>query len=367
MYEEPTPEQWVSWAVGVSIGRFDRDKGLVDETPEGALRAGIMYLSEATQQDSLEEEACALLHERWEEHGGAINEGNSGKKEEGLREWLRKRFFDDVHRQMYENAPIYFPLSSKKKSFVALVSIHQWTSDTLRILQADHLLPDRQRIEGQIKDIQATPEEDRTREDQKQLDRLLGWLEELTEFIADVEMCAEKGPPAPDAKTPEREVDARYEMVLDDGVMINSAGLWPLLAPQWKYPKKWWKELATAKGRKDYDWSLLAGRYFPTRVDAKCQEDPSLGVAHGCFWRYHPERAYAWELRLQDEIEPGFTIDEADSDACRQAFLSDHPDKAQEIREDELKRRLRQAKKNDEVLDEDELRDQLGLDLGEEE
>jgi hypothetical protein len=65
--------------------------------------------------------------------------------------------------------------------------------------------------------------------------------------------------------------------------MINSAALWPLLEPQWKDPKKWWKELATAKGKKDYDWSHLAMRYWPTRVDAKCQEDPSLGVAHGCF------------------------------------------------------------------------------------
>ena len=29
----------------------------------------------------------------------------------------------------------------------------------------------------------------------------------------------------------------------------------------------------------------------------KCKDDPSLAVAHGCFWNYHPERAYAWEPR----------------------------------------------------------------------
>ena len=39
--------------------------------------------------------------------------------------------------------------------------------------------------------------------------------------------CAEKGPPPPDAKTPKREVDARYAPELNDGVMINSAALWP--------------------------------------------------------------------------------------------------------------------------------------------
>ena len=53
-------------------------------------------------------------------------------------------------------------------------------------------------------------------------------------------------------------------MDLDDGVMVNSAALWPLLEPQWKDPKKWWKELANAQGKKDYDWSHLAARYFPT-------------------------------------------------------------------------------------------------------
>jgi hypothetical protein len=93
--------------------------------------------------------------------------------------------------------------------------------------------------------------------------------------------------------------------------MINSAALWPLLEPQWRDPKKWWKELAKAQGRKDYDWSHLAMRYWPTRVDTKSQEDPSLAVAHGCLWRYHPDRAWAWELRLQNEIGPDFKITEA--------------------------------------------------------
>ncbi len=76
------------------------------------------------------------------------------------------------------------------------------------------------------------------------------------------------------------------------------AALWPLLELQWKDPKKWWKELANAQGKKDYDWAHLAKRYWPTRVDAKCQDDPSLGVAHACFWKYHPAKGYAWELRL---------------------------------------------------------------------
>jgi hypothetical protein len=65
--------------------------------------------------------------------------------------------------------------------------------------------------------------------------------------------------------------------------------------------------------KKDYDWAHLAARYFPQRVDAKCQQDPSLAVAHGVFWKYHPAKAYEWELRLQDEIGLDFTLDELES------------------------------------------------------
>ena len=101
--------------------------------------------------------------------------------------------------------------------------------------------------------------------------------------------------------------------------------------------KTWWHELCTAKGKKDYDWSHLAARYFPNRVDTKCQQDPSLAVAHGCFWQYHPAKAYEWELRLQDEIGPDFTIDEADSDTLRQQFEAKHPDIIKTLKEKEAK------------------------------
>ena len=197
-----------------------------------------------------------------------------------LRTWLRLKFFGDVHKGMYENRPIYFPLSSEKKTFVAYVSIHRWTEDTLRALLAEHLHPALTRLEGEIADLRESrqsADKKIAREAERRYDQVAKWKQELDDFIAQVEQCAEKGPPPPDAKTPEREVDARYAPDLDDGVMINSAALWPLLEPQWKDPKKWWKELATAKGKKDYDWAHLAARYFPSRVDKKCQAGPEPG------------------------------------------------------------------------------------------
>jgi hypothetical protein len=144
-----------------------------------------------------------------------------------------------------------------------------------------------------------------------------------------------------------REVDARHVMGLDDGVMVNSSALWPLLEPQWKESRRWWKELANAQGKKDYDWSHLAARYFPARVRKKCLEDPSLAIAHKCFWELHPAKAYAWELRLQDEIRPDFTIDEPGSAEARAKFLGNRDREAREILGKELKRREKKNGKED--------------------
>jgi hypothetical protein len=80
-------------------------------------------------------------------------------------------------------------------------------------------------------------------------------------------------------------------------------------------------------------------------------------VAHGCFWRYHPERAWTWELRLQDEIGPDFRIDEPPyrpggrdlSDAGdvphRDAFLRDHAKDAIAAIEREAMRRMGRGKR----------------------
>ena len=92
--------------------------------------------------------------------------------------------------------------------------------------------------------------------------------------------------------------------------MINSAALWPLLEPQWKDPKKWWKELSEREGQEGLRLvaprDALLARRVSTRSAGRTR---ALGVAHGCFWRYHPARAWAWELRLQDEIGPDFRIE----------------------------------------------------------
>ncbi len=341
-YDPPEPVDFVSFGVGVALGRFGMNgEGILDDSPATALPSGILFLSAATDCDSLKNGACTPLHAAWSEHGSSVGDGDD------LRAYLRGAFFKH-HKSVYENRPIYFPLSSARKNFVAWVSIHRWTSSTLTTLLADHLVPEWRRLEGELEDLRKTRaklEKGSKAGAERRFADVQKLLAELTGFIDLVTQCTERGPPPTSADETKRETDARYEMDLDDGVMVNSAALWPLLEPQWKDPKKWWKELAEAKGRKDYDWAHLAKRYFPSRVEAKCVEDPSLAVAHGCFWRLHAAKAYAWELRLQDEIRPDFTIDEVGSDESRTRFLADHPAEAHAIRIKEEDRRERKARK----------------------
>ena len=295
--------------------------------------------------DSLDHAACVVLLDAWKEHGDAVGEGDD------LRTYLRKSFFD-FHKKLYENRPIYFPLSSSKRSFVAFASIHRWADDTLNVLLADHLMPAKRRLEGEMEDLRVARASGNNKgKAEKRFTDVQKLLEELNDFITKVTDLAGKGPPPSDDRTEKRAADARFVMNLDDGVMVNSAALWPLLEPQWKDPKKWWKELANAAGKKDYDWSHLAARYFPKRVRAKCHTDPSLAVAHKCFWELHPLKAYAWELRLQDEIRPDFTIDEPASNEARATFLADHAREAHEILVKELKRREKKSAKADDEGD----------------
>ncbi|WP_437909612.1 BREX-6 system adenine-specific DNA-methyltransferase PglX [Sorangium sp. So ce327] len=347
VHDPPAPEAPVSFALGVALGRFSAGgEGILDAAPPDALPAGMLFVGPSDHlPDSLPHPAAAPVLRAWAEHQHAICTG----KKQPLRDWLRKDFFA-YHKALYENRPIYFPLSSDKRNFVAWVSIHRWADNTLQALLADHLHPLLRKLDGEIADLsqaRASTDKKTAIAAEKQYATVKRLRDELADFIEAVTQCAERGAPPTDPACPPRAADATFRMDLDDGVMINSAALWPLLAPQWNDPKKWWKQLCLADGRKDYDWSHLAARYFPARVDDKCQKDPSLAVAHGCFWKYHPAKAYAWELRLKNEIRPDFTIDEPGSDGHRKRFLLEHAAEARAIEAAEQKRRERKAAKTE--------------------
>ena len=196
----------LSFALGVTLGRFGPNgEGILDPTRDDlshALPAGILSLDgtldREDNRDGLGEVAAAPLREAWEKYGPAIETNRTS-----LREWLALEFFKGVHKGMYQNRPIYWPLSSPQKTFVAWVNMHRFTAQTLRILLADHLNPTLSRLDGELNDLRAArvgADRKAARKAEKRYDRVLKGKEELEAFIVGVEQCADKGAPPTDAE-----------------------------------------------------------------------------------------------------------------------------------------------------------------------
>ena len=172
------PTDHLSYALGVALGRFSpTGAGILDPSTDdvsGALPAGLLFLSSIPGSTTLEHPACDLLRQNWATHGAS-----TGKKK--LLDWLRTDFLK-LHLSMYENKPIHWPLSSQKKSFVAWVNIHRMNADTLPTLLADHVLPERTRLDGLLQDIEEARQSSDTKQRNKaerEYVKLNKWAEEL--------------------------------------------------------------------------------------------------------------------------------------------------------------------------------------------
>src|SRR5262249_20163461 len=112
IYDPVTPEARVSYVIGVALGRFCGDgNGVLDQAPPSAVSSGVLFVS-IEGSDSVDTKPCRSICECWNQACGALAGGDD------LRTFLRKSFFD-YHKKAYDKRPIYFPLSSAKKSFVA--------------------------------------------------------------------------------------------------------------------------------------------------------------------------------------------------------------------------------------------------------
>ena len=99
---------------------------------------------------------------------------------------------------MYENRPIYFPLSSQRKHFVTFISIHRWVDNTLQTLLAEFLIPELNQFEGELHDlIAASHHGDRKAqsEAENRYNDARVLYDELKAFINLVRQCVESGPP----------------------------------------------------------------------------------------------------------------------------------------------------------------------------
>jgi hypothetical protein len=258
----------LAWALGVALGRFDaqtgglvdlaeeRRKGQpIDSTAPGGLPHGMFFLSERGQAESHEqsdrrkdtgliEYLKSILSYKhgpekasdiWEEIQQALvydckeNLTAKDRQKLNINQFLREKCFD-FHKSVYENRPIYFPLASNKKAYVVWCNIHQWKDSTLQTVLAEFLMPEKRALTLKLDEMRTKRITTTDKKELNALEKAIGqykkWDDELEAFIQLVSQIAEKGI-NPEAQ----ERDMPYVMDLDDGVMINSAALWPLLHP----------------------------------------------------------------------------------------------------------------------------------------
>ncbi len=187
-----------------------------------------------------------------------------------LRDYFRKSFFPD-HLSRYSKsrrqAPIYWPLSTPSATYTIWLYYHRFTKDTFYRVQeiaTEKLAYEERKLTGLHQDFGPEPAAGQ----RKQLGDQESFVQELCSFREEIARVA-----------------ALWNPDLNDGVIINFAPLWRLVAyrPWQKALKTCWDSLVAA----EYDWSHLALHLWPERVVPKCQTDRSLAIAHGLdavFW-----------------------------------------------------------------------------------
>ena len=155
-------------------------------------------------------------------------------------------------------------MQSPKRSFGLYLFHERITPDTLFLVQRRYVDPKITGLGHRIAELRQqrdTAEGREQRRLQKELDVAIAEQEDVCEFARRLQRVTQRG----------------YAPDLDDGVILNMAPLWEVI-PSWsKEPEKYWNALQHG----DYDWSHIAMRHWPERVEAKCVTDKSYAIAHG--------------------------------------------------------------------------------------
>jgi hypothetical protein len=251
----------------------------------------VLHVIWGDRAEAIEAEACEIL----------------GVK--GVREFFRRDFFAG-HLKAYSKsrrqAPIYWPLSSPKGLYTVWLYYHRLTPDTLFTVLRDHVKPKleyEERRTFQLKqEAGATP----TTAQRQELADAEDLVEDLRAFRDELNRVA-----------------PLFRPDLNDGVIINYAPLWRMIAlPKWRKDcKAVWDDLADGK----YDWSHLAMHLWPERVAPKCATDRSLAIAYDLeetFWQEDSEKPGKWVERKVAESEIEALIAARTSPAVKAALVS---------------------------------------------
>jgi len=283
---ESLAHRWISYAVGVVMGRFrpgaecGLGRGRFTTEVAEALRAisipsGIAVLDPDHDDDLARrvQQALELIL-----GGTGASEviraalGDAGKPLLLLRCHLERGFFKQ-HLRQYRKRPIYWLLQSPRRLCSVYVHYERMTPGTLPLIGGSCYLG------GKLDDTRRRLDELRVRAAaasgrekirlEREVNDLQVLLTDLEAFDCSLrralEACSERGETV--GWIPE----------MDDGVMLNLAPLHELV-PSWSAePLRHWKRLEAG----DCDWSFTARRYWPDRVLARCRRNKSIAIAHG--------------------------------------------------------------------------------------
>jgi hypothetical protein len=298
----------VSWAVGVSLGRFDVRlatglRSLPDEPdpfdplpacspamltgddgqPLPSAPAGfpITFPENGILVDDLGhandlttavrvvfDEVFKTRVDGWWSEVGALLEPRG----HDLRVWLASSFFEH-HLKRYcksrRKAPIIWQIAVPSGKYSVWLYSHRLTSDSLFQVQNDVVTTKLAHEDRQLSSLVHGAGSNPSAKERKEIAEQEVFVEELRSLLDEVKRVAPLWNPA-----------------LDDGVALTMAPLWRLVPqhkPWQKELKSKWDELAAGK----YDWSHAAMHLWPERVIPKCATDRSLAIAHGLediFW-----------------------------------------------------------------------------------
>ena len=276
---EGLAQHWVSYAVGIALGRFRRVglEHLID--PDGLM---IIYRDHPDDMAQRVIDVLAAIHSD-AESVRIVREaiGGNGDLRDTLADYLLGPFFK-AHVKWYRKRPIYWLLQSPKQKFSVYLFHERATDQTLALIQGKRYLG------GRIFQVKEQFDQSKQKELTTEGREKAQWKsrsQETAEELSDLEALRQ----AFDATNAEpilngegQPATARWSPEFDDGILLNAAPLYRL-TPAWKKadPKldlnKAWKALKDG----EYPWAKTAMRYWPRETLAACKDNKSYRIAHG--------------------------------------------------------------------------------------
>ena len=293
--EEELSRRWISYAMGIVIGRFQPGAGAIgagrfpkdvaEKLRSLADNDGVATLDEGHQDDLARKVYSALEIALGEEGANevisaALGGDENGDPERGLRRHFERDFFK-AQLKKYRKRPVYWLFQSPKKSYSVYVFHERATTDTLPLILGNRYVAGKiNQLKHRIDEVREGLSSSAGRE-KKMAEKELEGLETALSDLLDFEKALREILEAKD----ERGRTVGWAPQIDDGVILNLAPLRDLM-PSWKEPDKFWKGLEAG----DYDWSYTAMRYWPDRVLEKCRANKSYAIAHNRLDVYEGDR-----------------------------------------------------------------------------